>query len=60
MIKIQVFAVNAFQENSYLLFDDSNEAILIDPGFYEEFEYEELYAFLELHSLKLIKIVRQV
>ena len=57
MIKIQVFAVNAFQENSYLLFDDSNEAILIDPGFYEEFEYEELYAFLELHSLKLIKIV---
>ena len=35
MIKIQKFTFNPFQENTYLLFDETKECIIIDPGCYE-------------------------
>lgn len=57
MIQIEVFTVNAFQENTYLLYDETKEAIVIDPGFYEEHEYLEFYDFLKEKGLNLIKIV---
>jgi len=31
-INIQSFTFNAFQENTYLLFDAKNQAIVVDPG----------------------------
>ncbi|MDW7695889.1 MBL fold metallo-hydrolase [Flammeovirgaceae bacterium SG7u.111] len=57
MITIQEFTFNAFGENTYLLFDDSRECIIIDPGCYDKVEREELVEFIEEKKLKVSKVV---
>src|SRR6478736_6442415 len=57
MIHIQVFTFNAFQENTYVLWDETKEALIIDPGCYEKEEREELTSFIESNKLKPIKLV---
>jgi glyoxylase-like metal-dependent hydrolase (beta-lactamase superfamily II) len=32
MTQIQTFTFSPFQENTYLLWDETNEAVIIDPG----------------------------
>src|SRR6478736_6887724 len=57
MIHIQVFTFNAFQENTYVLWDETKEALIIDPGCYEKEEREELASFIESNNLKPIKLL---
>lgn len=57
MLKIQKFTFNPFQENTYVLYDDSQEAVIVDPGCYETFEEEELVAFIESKNLKPVKLI---
>lgn len=56
MVHIKSFTFNPFQENTYVLYDDSNEGIVIDPGCYEREEKEELKDFIlsEKISVKLL------
>ena len=37
-MKIKSFTFNVFQENTYVIYDDTQECIIIDPGCYEEEE----------------------
>ncbi len=53
MLKIKTFTFNPFQENTYLLINEQNEAILIDPGCYEPSEQQELQGFLENNNITL-------
>ncbi|MBT5402673.1 MAG: MBL fold metallo-hydrolase [Crocinitomicaceae bacterium] len=46
MIKIEQFTFNPFQENTYVLYDESKECVIIDPGCYEPHEQEELAQFI--------------
>jgi hydroxyacylglutathione hydrolase len=46
MIKVQSFTFNPFGENTYVLYDETGEAVIIDPGCYEKKEEEELKAFI--------------
>ena len=46
MIKIQSFIFNSFQENTYILFDDTKECIIVDPGCYEKYEQKLLLDFV--------------
>jgi len=55
MITIEKFVFNAFQENTFLLFDETKECILIDPGCYEEHEKEHLKDFISENGLKPVK-----
>jgi len=57
MIEIQKFTFNPFQENTYLLFDESKSAIVIDPGCYEREEENEIKSFIDDHELKLVKVL---
>lgn len=57
MIKIQTFVFNGFQENTYLLYDESNEAIIIDPGCYSSSEQTELVNFVSKNKLKVVKLL---
>lgn len=52
MLHIQSFTFNPFSENTYLLYDDTGEAVIIDPGCYMKNEFEELYSFIEERGLK--------
>jgi len=57
MLQIKKFTFNGFQENTFVLYDETKEAILIDPGNNSEVEDEELVGFLESHNLDLKKVV---
>jgi hydroxyacylglutathione hydrolase len=50
MIKIASLTFNPFQENMYILSDESNECIVIDPGCYEKYEKEELLQFISTNK----------
>ncbi len=57
MITIKRFIVNPLQENSYLLYDDSGECIIVDAGFYTGGEMEELTATLSREGLRPVALV---
>ena len=57
MIQIQAFTFNPFSENTYVLYDETREAIIIDPGCYEKTELNELTNFIQNNSLTPVKIV---
>lgn len=57
MLKIDSFTFNPFQENTYVLSDDSGECIIIDPGCYDAEEKEELAIFIDSKGLKPVKIL---
>jgi hydroxyacylglutathione hydrolase len=52
MIFIHIFTFNALQENTYLLFDETKECVIIDPGCYEKEEQNELVDFILRQNLK--------
>lgn len=51
MIHIQALTFNPFEENTYLLYDETGEAVIIDPGCYEKEEEEELKSFISSKKL---------
>lgn len=56
-MQIQSFLFNAFQENTYVLFDDTKECIIIDPGCHSQLEIDQLFQFIEKSELKPKAIV---
>lgn len=57
MIKIQSFTFNGFEENTYVLFDESKKCIIIDPGCYEQNEKLELERFIVDNELEPVKLI---
>jgi len=53
MIKIKTFVFNPFQENTYLLYDETGEAVIIDPGCYTKDEEESLFSFIKNNNIGL-------
>ncbi|WP_297720327.1 MBL fold metallo-hydrolase [uncultured Porphyromonas sp.] len=53
MLQYKRFTVNMVQVNSYLLWDESKIACIVDPGFSNERERQMLCDFIELHQLQL-------
>ncbi len=51
MLQIQLFTFNPIQENTYLLFNESGECAVIDPGCYFDEEKTEVKSFLETKGL---------
>jgi len=52
MIQTKTFVFNPFQENTYLVSDDSKQCIIIDPGCYFEQEQDELVDFITKNKLE--------
>ncbi len=51
MLKIKVFTFSPIQENTYLLYNEHKESIIIDPGCYFPEEQQELKAFIDSNHL---------
>ncbi len=52
MLNLKVFTFNPVQENTYILFNDDNNAIIIDPGCYYDEERDTLLRFISDNKLK--------
>lgn len=57
MITIKKFTFNPFQENTYLLYDETKECIVIDPGCYGPEEKAQLVNFIKENGLNPIKLL---
>jgi hydroxyacylglutathione hydrolase len=57
MIHVEVFEFNPFQENTYLLWNENRDAIIIDPGCYFTAEEERLQNFIKSANLKPVQLI---
>lgn len=51
MLQVKSFVFSPIAENTYLLYNEHKEAIIIDPGCYHDEEKEELSGFISQHQL---------
>lgn len=56
-MKIAVFTVNAFQENSVVLHDETGACAIVDPGFSNAAECDELRSFISNNQLKPVLLL---
>ena len=54
---IKTFTFNPFQENTYLVFDETNEAVVIDAGCLQAREKQVLTRFIEDNKLTLKRVL---
>ncbi len=57
MVTIKSFAFNPFQVNSFVVYDETLQCLIIDAACYEDDEFEELYSFISAHSLKPMAVL---
>ncbi|MCC5943956.1 MAG: MBL fold metallo-hydrolase [Bernardetiaceae bacterium] len=57
MIQVKKFTFNPFQENTYLLYDETKAAVVIDPGCLELHEQAQLRDFVQANSLKVEALI---
>jgi hydroxyacylglutathione hydrolase len=51
MLSVHSFTFNPFQENTYVLFDETNDAVIIDPGCSDRSEERELSDWITARKL---------
>src|SRR5690606_11456591 len=57
MIKVKTFIFNPFQENTIVLYDNTKECIIVDPGCYNREEEAILQDFIETNGLHPVKLL---
>ena len=57
MFYFHSFTFNPYQENTYVLWDDTQECVIIDPGCYTATEQATLREFIEEKGLKVVKLL---
>ncbi|MBK9285529.1 MAG: MBL fold metallo-hydrolase [Sphingobacteriaceae bacterium] len=57
MLYLKSFAFNAFQENTYVVYDDKNNAIIFDPGNSNTSENLVLKQFIADNQLNLTRLI---
>ncbi len=48
---------NPFQENTYIVYDDTKECIIFDPGMYTAEERNQLADFIQQNELKPVRLI---
>ena len=56
-MNIGIFTFNPFQENTYVLYDETGECAIIDPGCFEGHEKIELDNFITSNQLKPVRLL---
>lgn len=57
MLKIACMTFNAFQENTYVLYDESKACVIVDPGCYDQDERDQLTTFITDNELRVEKLL---
>lgn len=57
MLQVARFVMKQFNENAYILFDETGECILVDCGSKEDDECNQLVAFIDEHHLKVKRLL---
>lgn len=57
MITIQKFTFNPYQENTYVLADETGECVIIDPGMYDAAEQNAFVKWIKENNLKPVLLL---
>lgn len=57
MLTVKLFTFNPLEENTYILYNEVKEAIIIDPGCYFDEERQKLRDFIENEGLKPVQLL---
>jgi hydroxyacylglutathione hydrolase len=57
MLQVKSFTNNPFSENTYVVYNDTKQAIIIDPGMYQPAEEKAVFDFIEHQQLQPTQIV---
>jgi hydroxyacylglutathione hydrolase len=57
MITIHYFTFGPFGENTYLVWDETKECLIIDPGNYTASEHAKLSTFITSNGLKPVRLI---
>ena len=57
MATVQSFVNNPYQENTYLLFDETGDCVIIDPGMYTAAEQNAVTNFIKDNNLKPVLLL---
>lgn len=52
MVHVKILICNPYQENTYILYDETGSCAIIDPGMYGSTEEQALVSFIESHQLR--------
>lgn len=58
MIKVDVLPINPWQENTYILSDETKECVVIDPGCLSTEERKYVADFIESKQLKPVRLLQ--
>jgi len=56
-MQVKVLTFNPFQENTYIIYDETKECVIIDPGCHEKKEENQLILFIEENMLSPVKLI---
>ena len=51
---IKQFVFNAFSENTFIVYDETKECIIIDPGCYDQSDKDTLKEFVKGNNVEII------
>ena len=57
MTAIASFVFNPFQENTFILYDETKECIIVDPGCYNASEQQQLTRFIDSNQLTPVQLI---
>ncbi len=58
MIHVDTLPINPWQENTYILSDETGECVIIDPGCLSESEQQSIVDFIKNKNLKPVKLLQ--
>lgn len=57
MLNVKIFQFNPLQENTYLIFNEDQHCIIVDPGCYTDQERQQLVQFISSKQLRPVLLV---
>lgn len=57
MLLLESFVFNPFGENTYLIYDETKQCVIIDPGCSSSSEEDRLFGFIDSHQLKPLMVI---
>jgi len=57
MLQVKRLILNPFQENTYIIYDQSGDAIIVDPGCYDKSDFDEVKWFIDSNDLKVKSLI---
>ena len=57
MLQLESLVFNPFSENTFIIYDETKECVIVDPGCSNAAEEDRLFGFIDSHQLKPLMVI---